>query len=72
MNKKGKDKLLASKVTLGADAAVAAGPVGRSAQAQTDAQMHAEYFIRAAVSAFVEAGAATLPSRISLGVTSFP
>ena len=42
MNKKGKDKLLSSKVTLGADAAVAAGPVGRSAQAQTDAQMHAE------------------------------
>ncbi len=42
MNKKGKDKLLASKVTLGAEAAVAGGPVGRSAQAQTDAQMHAE------------------------------
>ncbi len=42
MNKKGKDKLLSSKVTLGADAAVAAGPVGRSAQAQTDVQMHAE------------------------------
>ena len=32
----------------------------------------AEYFVRAAVSTFVEAGAATLPSRISLGVTSFP
>ena len=42
MNEKGKDKLLASKFTLGADAAVAGGPVGRSAQAQTDAQMHAE------------------------------
>ena len=42
MNKKGKDKLLSSKVTLGADAAVAAGPVGRSAQAQTDVQMRAE------------------------------
>ena len=42
MNKKGKDKLLSSKVTRGAEAAVAGGPVGRSAQAQTDAQMHAE------------------------------
>jgi lipid-binding SYLF domain-containing protein len=42
MNEKGKDKLLASKFTLGGDAAVAGGPVGRSAQAQTDAQMRAE------------------------------
>ena len=42
MNERGKNKLLSSKFTLGADAAVAAGPVGRSAQAQTDAQMHAE------------------------------
>lgn len=42
MNKKGAEKLLQSKFTLGADAAVAGGPVGRSAQAQTDAQMHAE------------------------------
>ena len=42
MNERGKDKLLSSKFTLGVDAAVAAGPVGRSAQAQTDAQMHAE------------------------------
>lgn len=31
-----------SKFTLGGDAAVAAGPVGRSAQAETDALMHAE------------------------------
>jgi len=42
MNKRGLEKLLESKFTLGADAAVAGGPVGRSAQAQTDAQMHAE------------------------------
>lgn len=42
MNERGKDKLLRSKFTLGADAAVAAGPVGRQAQAQTDALMHAE------------------------------
>ena len=42
MNERGKDKLLQSKFTLGGDAAVAAGPVGRSATAQTDALMHAE------------------------------
>ncbi len=42
MNKKGAEKLISSKFTLGADASVAGGPVGRSAQAQTDAQMHAK------------------------------
>jgi lipid-binding SYLF domain-containing protein len=42
MNRRGIDKLLDDKVSLGADASVAAGPVGRSAQAATDAQMHAE------------------------------
>jgi lipid-binding SYLF domain-containing protein len=42
MNERGKEKLLRSKFTLGGDAAVAGGPVGRSAQAQTDALMHAE------------------------------
>ena len=42
MNPQGREKLLASKFTLGADAAVAGGPVGRSAQAQTDAQMRAK------------------------------
>jgi lipid-binding SYLF domain-containing protein len=42
MNEEGVDKLLSSKFTLGADAAVAGGPVGRSAQVQTDAQMHAK------------------------------
>jgi SH3 domain-containing YSC84-like protein 1 len=42
MNKGGADKLLSSKFTLGADASVAAGPVGRTASANTDAQMHAE------------------------------
>jgi lipid-binding SYLF domain-containing protein len=42
MNPSAVEKLLASKFTLGADAAVAAGPVGRSVQAQTDAQMHAK------------------------------
>jgi SH3 domain-containing YSC84-like protein 1 len=42
MNAGGAKKLLQSKVTLGADASVAGGPVGRSASAETDAQMHAE------------------------------
>jgi lipid-binding SYLF domain-containing protein len=42
MNQGGEDKLLSSKFTLGADASVAAGPVGRTAAAQTDLQMHAE------------------------------
>lgn len=34
--------MLQSKVTLGADASVAGGPVGRTASAETDAQMHAQ------------------------------
>ncbi|MGH9328267.1 MAG: lipid-binding SYLF domain-containing protein [Terriglobia bacterium] len=42
MNPDGAKKLLQSKVTLGADASVAGGPVGRTATAETDAQMHAE------------------------------
>src|SRR5579871_3384464 len=42
MNERGAEKLLSSKFTLGAEGAVAAGPVGRTATAQTDAQMHAE------------------------------
>src|SRR5205823_2589366 len=42
MNKRGADKLLSSKFTLGADASVAAGPVGRTSSANTDAKMHAE------------------------------
>src|SRR5579884_2821884 len=42
MSARGMDKLLSSKFTLGAEGSVAAGPVGRTATAQTDAQMHAE------------------------------
>src|SRR2546425_5948441 len=42
MNDRGMDKLLQDKVTLGAEASVAAGPVGRDARAGTDAQMGAE------------------------------
>jgi lipid-binding SYLF domain-containing protein len=42
MNKRGMDRLLSSKFTLGGEASVAAGPVGRDTQAQTDATMRAE------------------------------
>jgi lipid-binding SYLF domain-containing protein len=42
MSERGADKLLASKFTLGAEGSVAAGPVGRTATAQTDAQLHAD------------------------------
>jgi lipid-binding SYLF domain-containing protein len=42
MNERGADKLLADKFTLGVEGSVAAGPVGRTATAQTDAQMHAD------------------------------
>jgi len=38
----GAKKLLESKFTLGADASVAGGPVGRTSTAETDAQLHAE------------------------------
>lgn len=42
MNRKGVEKLLGDKFTLGADASVAAGPVGRNATAQTNVRMDAE------------------------------
>jgi lipid-binding SYLF domain-containing protein len=42
MNERGMRRLVEDKFTLGADASVAAGPVGRSASALTDAQLSAE------------------------------
>ena len=42
MNREGVQKLLNNKVTLGGEASIAAGPVGRMASAGTDAQMTAE------------------------------
>jgi lipid-binding SYLF domain-containing protein len=42
MNKHGVDRLLSSQFTLGGEGEVAAGPVGRSATAQTDAKFTAE------------------------------
>jgi len=42
MNERGASSILGSKVKLGGDASVAAGPVGRDAAANTDAYMRAE------------------------------
>jgi SH3 domain-containing YSC84-like protein 1 len=42
MNSSGMEKLLKNKVSLGAEASAAAGPVGRDARAATDAAMKAE------------------------------
>jgi SH3 domain-containing YSC84-like protein 1 len=42
MNDRGASSILNSKVKLGADASIAAGPVGRDAAANTDAYMRAE------------------------------
>lgn len=43
MNERGANAILSSKVKLGGEASVAAGPVGRNAQAATDASMRAEF-----------------------------
>ena len=42
MNQKGMDRLLSTKFTVGGNATAAAGPVGRSTQAETDAALTAE------------------------------
>ncbi len=42
MNENGAKRLLSDKFTLGAEGSVAAGPVGRTSTAQTDAKMSAE------------------------------
>jgi SH3 domain-containing YSC84-like protein 1 len=42
MNERGIERLLQDKVTLGVDASLAAGPVGRTGSAATDAQLTAE------------------------------
>jgi len=43
-SERGVDSIIHGKFTLGADASVAAGPVGRTAQASTDAQLKAEIY----------------------------
>lgn len=42
MNESGVDHLLQDRFTIGGEATATAGPVGRTAQASTDAQMHAQ------------------------------
>ncbi|MEQ1728235.1 MAG: lipid-binding SYLF domain-containing protein [Vicinamibacterales bacterium] len=42
MNDKGVEKLLRNRVSLGAEASIAAGPVGRDARAATDIELRAE------------------------------
>jgi lipid-binding SYLF domain-containing protein len=42
MNQRGMDRLVSDKFTIGADAAAAAGPVGRDAKADTDIMLNAE------------------------------
>lgn len=42
MNKRGAERLLSSKFTMGGEASVAVGPVGRDSSAQTDGKMTAE------------------------------
>jgi len=42
MNERGAQKLMESQFTLGGEGEVAAGPVGRTATAETDAKLHAE------------------------------
>lgn len=42
MNRRGADRLMQSKFTLGGTAELAAGPIGRAAAAETDAAMQAE------------------------------
>jgi lipid-binding SYLF domain-containing protein len=42
MNDGGMQHLLSNKFTLGGDASIAAGPIGRAATAQTDAELQAE------------------------------
>jgi lipid-binding SYLF domain-containing protein len=45
MNKKGMNRLLSTKFTMGGEVAAAAGPVGRTTQAETDAAMTAEILV---------------------------
>jgi lipid-binding SYLF domain-containing protein len=42
MSERGMQRLMTDKFTIGADAAAAAGPVGRQVGAETDVELHAE------------------------------
>ncbi len=62
-NKSGERRLMQDKFTIGGSAAAMAGPVGRTAQAETDAEMHAEilaYSRARGLFAGIDLGGATL------------
>lgn len=62
-NRSGENKLMQDKFTLNASAGAMAGPVGRTASAETDAEMHAEilsYSRSRGLFAGVDLGGATL------------
>jgi lipid-binding SYLF domain-containing protein len=62
-NKSGEEKLMHDKFTIGASAGAMAGPVGRTAEAETDAEMHAEilsYSRSRGLFAGIDLGGATL------------
>lgn len=62
-NRDGEEKLMHDKFTIGASAGAMAGPVGRTAQAETDAQLHAEilaYSRSRGLFAGIDLGGATL------------
>jgi SH3 domain-containing YSC84-like protein 1 len=42
MNMRGMERLMSDKFTIGGDASAAAGPVGRTTEAETDLELHAE------------------------------
>src|SRR2546426_5461896 len=55
MHDRGANGILSSKVKLGADASVAAGPVGRNASAETDVSMRAEILSYSRARPFLQA-----------------
>jgi lipid-binding SYLF domain-containing protein len=62
-NRSGEEKLMHDKFTIGASAGAMAGPVGRTASAETDAELHAEilsYSRSRGLFAGVDLGGATL------------
>ena len=60
MNESGMRHLLSSKFKLGADASVAAGPVGRQAEGMTDLTMRAEVLTYSGLAASLRASASTV------------
>jgi lipid-binding SYLF domain-containing protein len=69
MNERGLESLLKGKVTLGGDVSVAAGPVGRNIQAETDVLLKAEIYsysrAKGAFAGFALKGAVVAPDKDS-------